>query len=131
MKSKTLLALCFAYGASSLIHFAHNAEFLADYPNMPYWLSRAGVYVAWLALSAIGVAGYFLFHRGFQLAGLLVIAFYAALGFDSLAHYLVAPFAAHAAMMHFTIWLDVTAAALLLVTAARMASKMRASASGG
>lgn len=115
---KVLLVLCLAYAAASLLHFTHNAEFLAEYPNMPAWLSRAKVYAAWLGLTAVGVAGYCLVRRGYQLAGLLVIAAYAALGFDSLSHYLVAPLAAHTAMMHFTIWLDVSTAALLLITTA-------------
>ncbi len=119
--SKALLVLCLAYAAASLIHFAHNAEFLAEYPNMPGWLSRAGVYAAWLGVTAVGIAGCFLVYRGFQLTGLLVIAIYAALGFDSLTHYVVAPFAAHTAMMHFTIWLEAATAALLLIAAARLA----------
>jgi hypothetical protein len=120
---RLLLTLCLAYAAASLIHFAHNAEFLADYPNMPGWLSRAKVYAAWLGLTLVGVAGYFLFRRGFQLAGLLVIAVYAALGFDSLSHYAIAQFSAHTAIMHFTIWLEVTTAALLLIASARLAVK--------
>lgn len=120
---RLLLLLCFAYAAASLIHFAHNAEFLADYPNMPAWLSREKVYAAWLGLTAVGVAGYLLVHRGFQLTGLLVIAVYAVLGFDSLSHYAVAPFAAHTGMMHFTIWLDMATASLLLIAAARLAAK--------
>jgi hypothetical protein len=120
---RLLLTLCLAYAAASLIHFAHNAEFLADYPNMPGWLSRAKVYAAWLGLTAVGVAGYVLFDRGYQLIGLVVIAFYAALGFDSLSHYAIASFAAHTAMMHFTIWLEATAAAVLLTTAVCLAWK--------
>jgi hypothetical protein len=120
---KAVVVLCLAYAMASLIHFAHNAEFLADYPNMPDWMSRAKVYAAWLGLTAAGVVGYVLFYRGFQRAGLLVIAIYAALGFDSLTHYLVAPFAAHTAMMHFTIWLDVATAAVLLVAAVYLAWK--------
>jgi hypothetical protein len=124
---KVMLVLCLLYAAASLIHFAHNAEFLADYPNMPRWLSRAKVYVAWLGLTAIGAAGFLLLYRGFQLTGLLVIALYAVLGFDSLTHYVVAPFSAHTTMMHFTIWLDVVAAAALLMTVAwLLLQRMRA-----
>jgi hypothetical protein len=124
---RLLLVLCLAYAAASLIHFAHNAEFLADYPNMPDWLSRATVYAAWLGLTAVGVTGYMLVHRGFQLIGLLVIALYAALGFDSLSHYVIAPFSAHTGMMHFTIWLDVATAVVLLAVTARLAAeRMRA-----
>ena len=76
-----------------------------------------------LGHTGVGVAGYLLFHRGYQFLGLLVIAAYAALGFDSLSHYAIAPFAAHTSMMHFTIWLDVATAALLLVSAARLAAR--------
>src|SRR5688500_4705782 len=120
---KVLLVLCLLYAAASLIHFAHNAESLADYPNMPEWLSRAKIYAAWLCLTAVGVVGCFLVHRGFHLTGLLVIAVFAALGFDSLTHYHVAPLAAHTAMTHVTSWMDVATAAVLLVAAARLAAR--------
>jgi hypothetical protein len=49
---KALLILMLVYGAASLLHFAHNAEFLADYPNMPGWLTRAQVYGVWLGVAA-------------------------------------------------------------------------------
>jgi hypothetical protein len=39
-----LLIFLLAYGAASLFHHVHNAEFLNEYPNMPTWLSRAQVY---------------------------------------------------------------------------------------
>jgi hypothetical protein len=121
--AKPLLILLLAYGAASLVHYAHNAEFLADYPNMPAWLSRAKVYVAWLGVTAIGVLGYLLARRGHQLGGLCVIAVYAAIGFDGLAHYRLAPLSAHTATMNLTIWLEVAAAALLFTAAVGLAAK--------
>jgi hypothetical protein len=121
--AKPLLILLLAYGAASLVHYAHNAEFLADYPNMPAWLSRAKVYVAWLGVTAIGVLGYLLVRRGHQLGGLCVIAVYAAIGFDGLAHYRLAPLSAHTATMNLTIWLEVAAAALLFTAAVGLAAK--------
>lgn len=120
---RSLLALLLAYCAASLVHFIHNAEFLAEYPNLPAWLTRANVYTVWLAITAIGVVGCILYRRGFQLTGLLVIAIYAAIGFDGLAHYTRAPLAAHSAMMNFTIWLEAAAAALLLVAASTQAAR--------
>jgi len=121
---KPLLYLMVAYAVASLVHFAHNAEFLADYPNMPAWLSSAKVYLAWLGVTAVGVFGYLLVRRGFWRAGLFVIGVYAALGFDGLAHYGLAPMAAHTATMNFTIWLEVAMAALLLIaTAGVMATR--------
>lgn len=31
------------YCCASLIHFAHNAEYIAFYPNMPLWITRENV----------------------------------------------------------------------------------------
>jgi hypothetical protein len=54
--------LLLLYGAASLLHFAHNAEYLADYPNLPAWLGRSDVYLVWLGLAAVGLGGYALFN---------------------------------------------------------------------
>lgn len=120
---RALLILVLAYGAASLLHYAHNAELLADYPNMPAWLSRTKVYVAWFGVTAVGVLGYLLARRGYQLSGLSVIAVYAALGFDGLGHYILAPLSAHTATMNMTIWLEVATAALVLIAAAGLVTK--------
>lgn len=121
---RPLLALLLLYGAASLVHFTHNAEFLGDYPNMPAWLSRSGVYGAWIAVTAIGICGYVLWRRGYRILGLCVIAAYAALGFDGLAHYALAPFADHSATMHLTIGLEVAAAASLLAAVVAHMAKL-------
>ena len=115
-----LSLLLLAYGAASLLHFAHNAEFLADYPNMPAWLTRAQVYGVWLAITALGLAGCHLMRIGYRIAGLGVIAVYAAVGFDGLAHYTRAPLSAHTAMMNATIWIEALAAAFLLALVASL-----------
>jgi hypothetical protein len=117
--SRALLVLLVAYGAASLLHFAHNAEFLADYPNIPASLSRASVYAAWLVVTALGVLGYLLLRRGLRLAGLGVIAVYALLGFGGLTHYGLAPPSEHTATMNATIWLEAATAALLLAAVLR------------
>jgi hypothetical protein len=123
---RALLVLLLAYSAASLFHHVHNAEFLPQYPNMPAWLSPAQVYAAWLGVTLVGVAGYLLVRRGYQLAGLSAIAAYAALGFDGLGHYSVAPLSAHTMTMNLTIWLEVATALLLLVAVAGfLARRMR------
>lgn len=110
-----LLAL---YCVASLIHFVHNAEFISEYPNMPEWLDRLTVYLAWLGVTAVGIAGVLLFKWRLRLLGLLVIAGYAALGFDGLGHYSLAPVSAHTLTMNATIWFEVAAAAVLLAATA-------------
>jgi hypothetical protein len=116
---KVLGVLFLAYAAASLVHFIHNAEFLREYPGLPSTWTRAGVYLAWVAMTAVGIAGWLLATRGYRLAGLVVLCIYAAFGLDSLGHYVLAPLSAHTLAMNSTILVEVTAAALLLVEAVR------------
>jgi hypothetical protein len=118
MATRALLILFLVYAGASLLHYAHNAEFLADYPNMPAWLSRTKVYAAWLGITTIGLIGYLFIRGGYRLAGLSMVAVYAAVGFDGLGHYSLAPLTAHTPMMNLTIWLEAAGAALLLVAVA-------------
>jgi hypothetical protein len=111
--------LLLAYAAASLVHFIHNAEFVADYPNLPATWTRGGVYIAWLAMTAVGAVGWILWRNGWRVAGLVVMAVYAAGGVDSLGHYVLAPMSAHTLAMNATILLEVTTAALVLVETAR------------
>jgi hypothetical protein len=116
--NQTLPWVLILYAAATLLHFAHNAEYLARYPNLPVSWSRADVYVAWCCITTLGVVGYVLFlrdHRGF---GLSFLALYAALGFGGLLHYTRAPMAHHSAVMNVTIWTEAAAATLLLINLA-------------
>jgi hypothetical protein len=45
------------YCVASLVHFAHNAEYIGFYPNMPAWLTREKVYLAWLGVTSVGIVG--------------------------------------------------------------------------
>lgn len=109
------------YCGASLVHFAHNAELLSYYPNMPVWFSRSKIYLAWFAITAVGASGLLSLKFGFRLLGLLLIGGYAALGFDGLGHYSLAPMSAHTAMMNATIWTEVVAAAFLLAATIALA----------
>jgi hypothetical protein len=120
---RVLAVLLFAYAGASLVHHVHNAEFLADYPNMPAWITRPAVYAAWLCETMLGVAGYLILRRGYPVVGLGLIVIYAALGFDAFVHYALAPAAAHTAAMNATIWLEAAAAALVLVAIAVLAKR--------
>jgi hypothetical protein len=111
---RALPVLLVLYGVASFVHFAHNAELLADYPNLPAWLTRVQVYAVWVGVTAIGIVGYCLLLARRRLVGLILLALYAAIGFDGLLHYTRAPFAAHTGTMNLTIWSEVVAAALVL-----------------
>jgi hypothetical protein len=75
-----LLWLVVVYCLASLVHFTHNAEYIALYPNMPAWLGRVDVYVAWLGVSAVGIAGGLMWALGWQVAAVAVLGVYGALG---------------------------------------------------
>jgi hypothetical protein len=123
---KALPALVVLYAVASFVHFAHNAEFLTDYPNLPSWLTRVQVYAVWVGITALGVLGYWLLRAGRVLVGLGVLGVYASIGFDGLLHYTRAPLAAHTPAMNFTIWAEVAAAAVLLAAvSARIIKELR------
>jgi hypothetical protein len=111
---KPFLVLVAAYFLTSFDHFAHNAEFICEYPNLPAWLTRAKVYRAWLAITSVGLVGFIMIKNKLIPAGLLLVAAYAALGFDGLGHYAVAPLELHTLGANVTILSEVVAAALLL-----------------
>lgn len=114
-----LLAL---YAGASLLHFTHNAEYLAEYPNLPAAWTRAEVYLAWCGVMAVGLLGYGLYRGGFHRVGLPLLAIYGGLGFAGLLHYTRAPVAHHSAVMNFTIWLEVAAATVFLINVATVAA---------
>jgi hypothetical protein len=117
-----LLAL---YAGASLVHFTHNAEYLAQYPNLPASWTRADVYYAWGCVTMIGLVGYGLYRAGFTRLALTVLAIYAGFGFDGLLHYTRAPMAHHTAAMNFTIWAEVVAATVFLINLASVATGRR------
>src|SRR5262245_65976857 len=94
------------YFLATLAHFAHNAELIAFYPNMPAWLTREQVYLAWLALTSVGVAGIVVARFGWRALGALLIGAYGALGLDALTHYALALCSEHTLAANFTIWFE-------------------------
>jgi hypothetical protein len=76
---RPLLWLAALYFLASLMHFTHNAEYIALYPNMPIWLSREHVYLAWLAVTAVGGASALMWAFGWRAVALVTLGLYGAL----------------------------------------------------
>ena len=104
--------------AANLLHFVHNAEYIAFYPGMPSWLTREKVYLAWIAGVSVGLAGLLLSRTRLKVLGLALIATYGATGIDGLAHYMLALCSEHTPAANLTIWFEVLAGLVLLLVAA-------------
>src|SRR5579863_4749752 len=90
-RSASLPWLFALYATATLLHFAHNAEYIAQYPNLPASWSRAQIYSAWCCVMTLGLSGYGLYALGFSNLGLTILGLYAGLGFGGLLHYTRAP----------------------------------------
>ncbi len=115
--SKPLWALITLYTVASLVHFVHNAEYIAFYPNMPQWITSATVYKAWLGIAAIGIVGVGFWKIGWYVLGAVFVAVYGALGIDGLAHYSLALCSEHTLAANVTIWFEVFTGTALMLTA--------------
>lgn len=109
------------YFVASLAHFAHNAEYIAFYPNMPAWLTREKVYLAWLVITSIGVVGLIAARLRSYAIGAVLIAVYGAFGLDGLLHYTLALCSQHTLVTNITIWSEALSG-LVLVFAASVAA---------
>lgn len=110
-----LLIVLIVYCCASLFHFVHNAVYIDDYPNLPAWISVAGIYLSWLGITSIGVVGYLLLQFGWRVAGLASVGVYGSLGLDGPAHYRLAPMSAHTFTMNLSIWSEAVAGVIVLV----------------
>ncbi len=125
---KPFWALFALYSVASFTHFVHNAEFIAFYPNMPSWITRETVYLAWLGIGCLGLAGLLMWRFKWSALGMLCMGAYGALGIDGLAHYTLALCGEHTLATNLTIWFEVITGFVLLMAAAlwlgRWASKL-------
>ena len=115
---KHIWLLLAVYFVASLAHFSHNAEYIAFYPNMPTWLTRDKVYLAWLVVTSVGVAGLAALRLRFHALGSALIAAYGALGLDGLGHYTLALCSEHTLATNITIWSEASTGFCLLLAAA-------------
>lgn len=120
---KHIWLLLFVYFVASLAHFTHNAEYIAFYPNMPAWITRNTVYVAWLVITAVGVAGLIASRMKWHAMGAVLIALYGAFGLDGLLHYTLALCSQHTLMTNITIWSEALSGLILMLASAVVAKQ--------
>lgn len=106
------------YFFASLAHFAHNAEYIAFYPNMPGWITRETVYLVWLGITGVGASGVVAWRFGWPALGALLLGAYGAMGLDGLGHYTLALCSEHTLAANITIWSEAVSGVVLAMAAA-------------
>ena len=85
---------------------------------MPAWLTRDDIYLAWSAVTSVGVAGLVLYRFGLYVLSVLLVGTYGALGLDGLAHYSLALCSEHTLATNATIWFEVIVVFMLMLASA-------------
>ena len=109
---RVLRRLLFANVAASILHYADNVLFFAQYPE-PWWIDTHFIDAFWFAMTPLAWLGYRLVQRGRMHGGAAVLYLYAAAGLLVLGHYRYAPWCGIAARIHVLILLEAFAALVL------------------
>ncbi|MES2398373.1 MAG: hypothetical protein V4573_00175 [Pseudomonadota bacterium] len=120
---KHIQVLLLVFFAANLVHFTHNAEYIAYYPGMPSSFTREKIYMAWIAGASVGLLGLLAYRAKFKILGLALLAAYGAVGIDGLAHYTLALCSEHTLATNLTIWFEVLTGLSLLLSSAVLIGK--------
>lgn len=104
--------LLFATVLGSILHYADNLLFFAEYPEPP-WINRSMIDAFWFAMTPLAWLGYRLIKAGSRNAGALVLMGYVACNLLALGHYRYAPMCSVAPRINAFIWLEAGLACLL------------------
>ena len=115
--------LLLVFFAANLVHFTHNAEYIAYYPGLPSSFTREKIYLAWVAGVSVGLLGLLAYRARLKILGLALLAAYGAVGIDGLAHYTLALCSEHTLATNLTIWFEVLAGLSLLLSSAVLIGK--------
>jgi len=72
------------------------------------------VYIAWIILTLIGIAGYWLYTKEMLWTAYLCLGIYSLTGLSSPGHYFYGAMTEFSLKMHVLIWLDALAGGLVL-----------------
>jgi hypothetical protein len=111
-RKNLLIVLIFSIVVTSF-HYTDNAIFIDKYPE-PEWFTMSGVYVTWIVLTLLGIAGYWLYQQEKFWAAYLCLGVYSFTGLSSPAHYFYGPMSEFSFKMHTLIGFDVLAGTLVL-----------------
>ena len=95
--------------AVSIVHYTDNYLAFDRFPNDGPGpeVTADSIWIAWLVLTAVGVAGYVLYRRGQIRGGSALLAVYSISGLIGLGHYTAPGTSELAWWRHVHIWVDI------------------------
>ena len=125
---KLLNVVFFAAVAVSIVHYTDNYLAFDRYPTGGPGpeVTADTIWIAWVLLTAIGVAGYALYRRGEVRRGAALLAVYSISGLVGLGHYTAPGTSELAWWRHLHIWVDVVCGAAVLAFAVWSVQRTRA-----
>jgi hypothetical protein len=114
---KILTVLLAAAVISSAVHYTDNYLAFEKYPQGDIEISDDTVWIAWIAFTAFGLAGYLLYRRGRTIAVATCLAIYSVSGLISIGHYTAPGMSELAAWRHVSIAIDGILGAAILAFA--------------
>ena len=129
---RALNVVFFAAVASSVVHYTDNYLAFDRYPDGGVGpdISADTIWIAWIAFTAFGIAGYLAHRRGQVRGGAALLAVYSLSGLVGLGHYTAPGTSELAWWRHAHIWLDIACGAAVLAYAASSVRAARASLTG-
>ena len=116
---KVLNIVFFTAVAVSIVHYTDNYLAFERFPNGGPGpeVTADSIWIAWVAFTAFGVAGYLFYRRGEIRLGAALLAVYAGSGLIGLGHYTAPGMSELAWWRHLHIWVDIACGVAVLVFA--------------
>ena len=127
---RALNIVFFTAVAVSIVHYADNYLAFDRYPagGPGPEVTADTIWIAWVVLTAFGIAGYVLYRRGRLHAGAALLAVYSLSGLVGLGHYTTDGMSGLAWWRHVHIWADILCGAAVLAFAVLAVRRARAGA---
>ena len=105
MKNSILGSIVIINIVVTSLHYTDNALFINKYPE-PEWITTSGVFITWGVMSAIALAGYWLYLQQKYWLSYLTLSIYSVTGLSSPTHYFYGGMSEFSPKMHLLIWTD-------------------------
>ena len=116
---RLLNVVFFTAVASSIVHYTDNYLAFERFPQSDSGpqITKDSVWIAWIAFTAFGVAGWLLYRRGRIALASALLAVYSLSGLIGIGHYTASGMSELAWWRHVHIWVDILCGVAVLAFA--------------